>query len=762
MQSGELADFVPEWRYRVEVAGISRQVESMNWDAELTSALPDSIGGVAGVAPRTGTIVWAPQPPVAGRPRTPWTRAGQWPPAAGDPVHIWVGDSATSWRVFTGRIDRTRGETASLTSTIVDDFDQLDRAVTFPTIAYKMPGPYVEGSPERSEYVDTMSQPWHMAYRCLAACGWGLGSPTVQGREIIAADLQGGVSAMQGTLTANDDAHLVWGDGYTHLDAGALAYAPNDGTLGDPDLGVRVWMRWNGTTGTTDVAFSDNRTIRVTVNRAASGASTLTVRLYTGIPGSGGTLLSTATASPTVSAEQSTSWVEVYFRTDTSTVRYTHTSSSIPDGTTNGAASAAMTLDRVPFQASSSLVSARVSGRVAAVRVGVARQAQWDRIVPFGRGITVNGWGTALSRGVYALRGVENVPARDVLEEIARATLTAFWIDETGTAQWAPSNQLVANPVSRTVTTAQDVFELGWEESIQATRHAVHVNYQEATYEASRAHRVMLFHPRDGGEVTADEPYEVFIKPEPNEEWINVDTTMARAQDEKEAFNRGEGSFFDAVYQLASDEYEWSGATTRLLEKLGQRTLKLTLATTGTPKELIVNPDDPEIIRRWRGTALPILRGMAKMTFEDAQKTAAEVGPTWAPDLQHELGAWGKTEDAERIADWIARWLTASVVTLTDLQIAYDPRIQLGDVLTVASQQYLGFTLDVLVIGKRESHATGDAQMSLTVRVLRVRAKTIEYAELEAKYGGQTYTDLESAWTGSTYSQFEANPLGGS
>lgn len=162
---------------------------------------------------------------------------------------------------------------------------------------------------------------------------------------------------------------------------------------------------------------------------------------------------------------------------------------------------------------------------------------------------------------------------------------------------------------------------------------------------------------------------------------------------------------------------------------------------------------------RRRNKQPPLSRGRTQ--FTDATYTASQTGPSTAPDLDFDMGQWGRAADAARVANWLAARLTSTLVTLTGLEIDYDPRLQLGGVITVDSTTFYGFSLDCLIIGKSEQHGNG-SHMTLAVRVIRVRSTVTTYAQFEAAYNGRNYAALESAWAGATYSQLESNPLGGS
>src|SRR5699024_774205 len=145
--------------------------------------------------------------------------------------------------------------------------------------------------------------------------------------------------------------------------------------------------------------------------------------------------------------------------------------------------------------------------------------------------------------------------------------------------------------------------------------------------------------------------------------------------------------------------------------------------------ELSTPDDEATLFPRRRGVPLPIIRGYGLVTLADDVRGGASTGPSWAPDLTHDLSYWGREDDAQRIADWLTERLTTPLITLTNREVDYAPRIQLGDMLLVGSETFLGFSAECLVIGKSESHNGSGSTLTLTVRVARTRTT---YATYEA------------------------------
>lgn len=758
MQAGELAvGAIPEWRVSVTVDNVVRAVESVEWDRELSSDLPDAVGGVSGISACTGTIRWAPQQAVGSRPGSPWSRVGAWPPSPGQIVRISVGDDTTAWRVFTGVIESTSGDAESLSSRIIDMSDRLDRPVTLPPVARRMPGFYTEGGASAA-YVTTYVQPWYAAYRALREGGWAVGTPGFAGQTIAAADFQGTLSPITGGISfGTSTPTLGWGDGFTYLSAGSVSYEPVSHDPVWASGGVRLWMRW-ATTGDrragATIRFSNDDAVQIVAVQSVDGTASVNLKAWTG-GADIGTIVAESTTTIQIGEEDGTVWLELYIRPGGGTIQYVASSVALTPEDTYGTAYKTMTLGET-FAAGQTVSSVGVAGTLVAFRAGVLSPTEWRSIRAYSYGRRVRAWGSGFALTQNISRAVENRSARDLLREIGAATLTAIWIDETGIMQWAPSNRLYSqSPVAR-VTTAQDIFALGWEETSDATRHAVNVTYSEVAVTQKHGYYVTLYQPSHVSTISPGDDNAEFISVPADEEWIDVDMSMPRAQDAIAAFNRGEGSFYGAVAETSPDVYHWSGEITKTLERLGQRSWLLKQEVATGDRDLMSHPDDAALKRGRRGVPLPILRGQGRIVLTDAAVTGASTGPSWAADLTHDMAHWGKVEDATRVANWLSERLSTPLITLTGLEIGYDPRIQLGDVITVDSEKLLGFVADVLIVGKRESHGPDGSRLVLTVRVVRTRTVHTTYEAFEAAYAGNAYQGLEAAWAASDYAALEA------
>lgn len=759
MQNGVLAPGIPEWRRIVLVDGIERKAASISLDCEISSDLPDPVAGVSGVSARTGSIRWAPQALVQERPDFAWQRRAGWPPAPGARVEVWVGDSATSWRVFTGRIDVTRGSGGDLTSDIVDDSDSLSALTSIPAAAELMPASYDPSTPGITwEHVGTALEPWHVAYRAMNAAGFGVAKPSItSGTRLVEADLQGSLIATVGRLqVASADKALSWASGYTYLASGTIRYQP---AITIAPGGLRIWLRWHGTSSAMSVQFIDGTAIAFRFSRVGS---TVTVG-YTVRSGGFEGPVQFETSNDFTVAWGSEQWAEMFIRPGDTTARLVLPVAGASVSTPNRDVEMTFHVSQT-YTVGPVLEDVRVLSGTVAFQMGSINLNDWQNAASTVHSTQVKAWGKGLVETMGATNSILDTKAGDILREVGQATLTAVFFDENGVLNFAPTNVLHAGSPVRTVTTDQDIFELGWTESMLTRRKQVRVDYRETALTLSKRYEVLLYQPSNNQQVGAGETVEEFIGPDDDAEWFEPDMTFsAITLSDIVNFNLGRDSWFGGVYRSGDgDTYvrDTSLAIGTQEIEVGRRWLMRHSNPSPRDVSMMAPPESTAIYAKWLSAPLPILRGRGRVDFTDANVNVSTGAPTWTPALEHDLGVYGKKSDATRVRDWLAARLKAGIITLTDLQIAYDPRLQLGDVITVESTRFYGFSMDALIIGKSESHDESGAQMSLSVRTLAVRTTHTTYLDFEDAYQGRNYSALEQAWNGSNYASLEANPTG--
>lgn len=771
MQEGTMPEGIPSWLVRVEINGTPRFAESVDIDADIANDLPDAIAGVSGISARNGTIKWGYQTPVSRNPATPWTRSASWPPRPGDDVDIFVGyvsgedEQVDEWiKVFTGRVDSNSGGIENFTTKIVDDIDQLNRNISLPPVAHTMPGEYFEDTDTGASQVRTFVQPWHAAYRALREAGFVIPAAS-GGSTALDVDFQGSIWPETGTVKSDWDSEetaMDWGEGYTYLSDGVVTYNTRQVTVASGG-GTRVWGRIPFAPGNKmgfNVGYSSGRFIRSIVTIGSGGnVVTAFVSVYDGDPARGGTQLATGSEVFSITPTENSVWFESYFPAGSPTASFIVHEEGVAEGTNNSSATKHnVTLDGQSFP-SGTIIQAAIYEQSIQARVAATTTAAWNNntsYLPMGR---INMWGRGLVASQYVSRTIEKRNIQDLLGEIGGATLTGMWLDEHGVMQWAPTNLIYSGTPVRTFTTLNDVLELGWEESLQSARRKITGEVQGVALGLSYSYQRTAW-LAESAEAIPPGITEEFISPDADSEWIGVDESIWRVTANPARFDARKGSFFAGVIEIGQDTYEWAGSDYLVtMSQIGPKTWKIT-HDNGTGGSVIpmTHPDSTAIRTSLRGFDMPIIRALGIARFSDFEVVGATTGPSWAPDLDMDFKSWAIVDHAQNVVNWLSARLSSPLVTLTDLDVVYDPRIQLGDMITVESVSLLGMRVNCAVIGKKETHGAG-SNLTLTVRVIGTTILHTTYTEFEAAYTGQAYSALESAWSADSYVNLEASPL---
>jgi len=169
---------------------------------------------------------------------------------------------------------------------------------------------------------------------------------------------------------------------------------------------------------------------------------------------------------------------------------------------------------------------------------------------------------------------------------------------------------------------------------------------------------------------------------------------------------------------------------------------------------------------RFRGFEYPALRGRAKVKWTDASVVSATTGPSGFPELEHDSGPWGArsadTVVQTKLADYIASQVTTPSPTIDSLRVGYDPRRQLGDVITISSPDLMGVTINALIVGVRNSAGDSYTQ-TLNVRIISAATTYTTYGQFEQAHPDTlTYEQWRVLFPATeTYADFNNEPLRG-
>lgn len=750
--SGTVTEAAP---WRVYVNGVYRHHESATLDAEIASDLPDQVAGVSGIVARTGTVVFAPVETVSDEPASPLRRTGDWPPRRGDELDIYAVTATQRWKVATARVVESSAPLGDGRVTVKwsDDLDStLSTPTTLPPIAEEMPGTEVlESGIAKRYWMSTGVEPWALWVEALEDAGYRiLPSPSAgTGNQALYALFQGTayprVGFIQQTYSVAD--LLAWDttSGFQYLNQ--WSYFTPSYNQRDPGDDLQIFLRTTKGGPSAQLRFTVSATeeIRIVLSGASSSVQVIYYRTDTST--------STVIAQQGFTTDSPLPWVGISIGPDVTNLwtaddayrQFWHADKGAPT---------ALPLDWSRVRAYGA----------AAVMVKFGTRSGWNSFNwPSLRFRSTGPW---LVREPTCTRTIEAKTVKSVLEEIAKATLTGFWLDEHGIMQVAPSSVLEGRAPVETITTRADVLAGSWQETPGGVAGSVVVEYEAAVLTKASQVRVTVSESTGSTTLLQGDARGEFVGPDEDEEWIEPDMSpLSAAQSAEVSMKRGLFSMWGGSYvstegvdengnpEPDSTTYGWAqseGWLSITVDPLSPRQWKVihnvgsNSAGVNPPGEiqLLVLPGlGTRVPVEWRGRPLPIWRARGKAQYTDASEVS-NLGPSWAPTYTHDLGAWGNAADARRVADWLGARMAAIQVILTELEVMHDPRRQLGDVVDVKADGVLGGTLRGLIVGIHATSAADRVTQKLDIRVISTTAlPRLTYEQVEAAATYQVHED---------------------
>lgn len=729
------------YKSRVLVNGVARECASWSVGRELSGDLPQQVAAASGLVQATGTIVWVEEYDVDDMPTTPFNTSSGWLPRRGNRVEIFAGDGVSEWKVFTGLVDSSSGSVGeSFQSTIIDDRDKLDKPFTHDALLRVMP-PLTRGAPD---YRGVGLTYLYFVDAALRVAGF-YATPPAEGRQAVSVPCQGSMWPEVGVMTlgvvGGQAGSGSWANTYNSVDGVATSNVSNTykpasvspyGTLFRSSLTVDPSHSGNAFLTT---YFDGSNNIQLSV----AGSRTVSARL------NGVTVcsLSMGSAVRVSLVVEGSAWE---LRTNTGA---SATGTAAPPTSAN--------IDRV-------VVLADPSSRIAGVHVCWPAGSQRWAYTSFIPSAKYSIDDLTLYGIMDASPAIVEGTSFDLLEEISQATLSAMWIDEHGVFRWAPSTTLANGSPVRELNTADDILSLPWEDNLLGTRSKVTAKYRVPAVSRSRWDNI-LWYQGSAETLESNQEKNEFISPEADKDWIGEPSQLITLGDTGSGIpaNSGQGSLTGAQLTDGTTEVLGNNYLTSSLTKVNGTTYKLknTVGSLPAGKQLELRyPTVSSTIRqRWLKEPFPIIRGFAETSWTDTEIVGSTSGPSWAPVLEHEVGPWlSREEEIEtvtltRLVNYLAKQTSVSLPTIGSMSITPDPRLQLGDRVTIRSNKYIGAVFTAIITGI--SLSAGDAfTQEISVRLTSLEATFETYDGWNSQYPGVLTYDQWAALTSMTYNQF--------
>lgn len=730
MQAGSFtSSSVIELKSTVLVNGVVRAVEAWSVDRELSGDLPQQVVAGSGIVQATGSITWVAEQPVASTAANPWNTSTGWLPAKGDKVEIFVGTEATQWKQFTGIIDSTTGSVGGVVqSKIVDEIDRLSAKLTSGALLAVMPptspgGSYRSCGLSSSYYVD-------QAFR---AAGF-FSTPRQEAGSIFHAPMQTSLWPDRGDLLA---ATRYNGDAIYPKNRPA----PWGWTLSDFDAKYKPVM-----------ALGPSENLQLTACSATShaGAFTFTVEYGSSANTVALWITSARVAIAYVNGVEScrvnlgsATIVSALFKGSTVQIR------------TNAGGVASGSGTRAGTGISQIRLLGNDNARIAGAQVSSPATSDQEFQSLLHTPTAVMDMSNPSLNGIMdagpAIRGED---ASSLLRRISEATLTAMWIDELGVMRWVPSPALNERGAVKTVTTRDDIVSLDWEDSYLGAASRVSVVSKVASISRSKHASITLW-SGSGDSLESGEVREEVMEPGADEDWvIPASNLQVVGTANWGAFNLRRGTFAGVYYSSDGQTTSEAGLSTEItMERLSVDQFRIKHQAGYMPAGVVANlSTSPSAVALWdnnRNQPLPRLGGYGRVMWSETNITPITVSGK-GPEFTHDADVWNNqrssTEIVERFATFLADQLRMPKPVITGMEIFPDPRLQLGDVITINSPSLLGVRIRALIVGISTRFTDAGLTQDLSVRVLSAATLHTTYEEYDKSLGAQAMT----------YSQWQA------
>lgn len=746
------SDDVMTYRSRVLVNGVERSVLSWSVSRELSGDLPNSVAGGAGVVQATGSVSWADSADVADGRLNPWDTSTGWIPATGDRVQIFAGDGVTEWSQFVGEIDTTSGDIGGgITSKIIDRIDDMSVSMNHSAISAVMP-PIDPSEPYRRIGLSAV----YVQDLALRRSGFYT-TPSREFGAVLDVPMQsscwphvGSVrTCRRGTVTDNAPVWFTTSFGQAVSDVLAT-YEPS-------------------------TAKPASSPVQISMVVAAGNAGVTMVRCFYGsnhLDLTATATMAQARVNGVVVAQVATTWpatIEAYF--DGSTVEVRNSNGGVATGSGGLTGSTLMSSIQVVGDANARAAGIQVSHPTAPAHkfasIGFTPTAQIDPGPYHGH--------------VGALPRQSGLTAADTLGSISEALLRPMWIDETGVARMISSVSLRNTISQRSYTTLDDIRELSWESNLLGVRSEVTAKYLWPSQTLRRDFAVTVWTNSNSDVLLSGDSITSIAEPGSNEDWIMVDPNPdVLGATGFDSLNRGIGTLAGGVYTDGATEVYASRPENNVLAVsmseivAGKWAITHTASTLTAGWQVELRTVSEQFVGTtnlwpmWWGKETAIVRAKERIEWVDKERTPTIAG-TVGPKYEHDFGPWAtgnistnETFVIDQITNFVAEQVSKPAPVITGLRVGFDPRIQLGDVITISSPNLLGVNLRCLIIGVN-TDAGDEYTQSFTVRIIEVTSDFTTYAQFAEAWGPTAdYASFAAAWGAvATYADFNNNPLGG-
>lgn len=750
------------------------------WSASITNDLPGRFTSGDAVEQRTGTINWA----IKGLINDGISPMDKDYPHPGDRVTVdavVASDNGTKTRrVFTGVIDVTTGGMGKpVVSTIIDDSDQLNNAVSWYPLVYNLPRRQNTVWPERLPGTGAA----YILAESAEQCGFGVNYPDYKGRWFLHAHM---VGSLWTDFLAGEGALIVsgWGGGepifgqilpdnskYSRvgLGAGIACWDVNDLDVASNG----AWIELETASFSGDSYFyagfrlNSNTTVQLGVTNGVLYVYTnvgqpVRVADYSGSHVIG--MFYPAKVGDSVWARIDDTYYDTGLKrtdADNSLIATDGSKSTGPE-----------TAPIFMYKSGRGITFDLVMGRM----VAGSTLDTWKRMTASRQRARVNYELPGMITGYVPSADDQN--GKSAIASVTEPFCLPSWIDGDGILNFVSGQALRERRISWTLAEG-DYEPLEWDASYVHAASTIKVKGQ--TYEATKTGSgdPVITAWQGSTSDTFDSQYSMtdFFNVPDNVDYFEVDTVPKNLN---QKFDDLKGLVGTSLQNARQEKWWWGSysvySVARMSEKspedyqatdvhipgkylfcnverISKRTYKITYGYSGTwvkDSKPSMSPWIAGTLQTGMETAgTPILRAGARVTRHDDTTLSATTGGPPGPELVHDMGVYRGHYGGETMLGILKDYFSTVHPVFKDVTTVFNPGIDVGQMVTIDATRMWGYQFDCLVTHVEQDPAKGTT--TFTPRVITSRPFAPTYEQLESKY--RTYADIESSV--SNYSELE-------
>lgn len=362
--------------------------------------------------------------------------------------------------------------------------------------------------------------------------------------------------------------------------------------------------------------------------------------------------------------------------------------------------------------------------------------------------------------------GTRDMPYENAAEWLAEqvdAECSAMWLDEDGVMQWAGRGVLEEQQSVNTVTSVRDVDDIQWESRRRSLARSVWLNYEEAHVDMDLigSTRKTCWDSSTVDVPPGEANAEITNVTVPgDQDWISVDLNPHNPAADGSLNSHLEGSTYGGTQYRVNDaeEQSWALFCAATMKRQGLRNFEIKFwASGGMSSAYRVKTTYPKLENAFMAVVLDAelnLRARAITTWIKGERSvnAGSIGPArYTHDVGWRVQTVGSSDGLGDLISYLKTAVSSTRPRVTGLQIAHDPRHQVGDLITVQDQHVTGMEI-VMLIQQRDidvddftEKITGRVVAAYKMQDLNANGPYDRYSLHEP--GGHTPITPESDWT---------------